>query len=154
MAFCCQCGKPAGDADAFCGACGTRQPGVAGGGKARKGDFFSNIDDRLASMLCYIPVVGWIPSIVVLASQKFREDRRVRFHAFQGLYLFVGWLIVDWGFDSFWGFGHFMRFSLEGMLKMAMMFVWVFMIFKTSQRVDFRLPLVGELAERSLSEQR
>ena len=34
--------------------------------------------------------------MVVLAADKFRNDRTVRFHAFQGLYLFVAWLIVEW----------------------------------------------------------
>ena len=35
------------------------------------------------------------PSIIVLAADKFRTNRAVRFHAFQGLYLFVAWLIVQ-----------------------------------------------------------
>ena len=46
-------------------------------------------------MLCYIPFAGWIACIVVLASPQFREDQAVRFNAFQGLYLFVAWLLVQ-----------------------------------------------------------
>ena len=34
-------------------------------------------------------------SVIVLASERFRRDRAVRFHGFQSLYLFVAWLIVD-----------------------------------------------------------
>ncbi|MGH9671725.1 MAG: DUF4870 domain-containing protein [Bryobacteraceae bacterium] len=134
----------------FCGVCGARQTPTA---SSKASSFWANIDDRKASMLCYIPVVGWIPSIVVLASDKFREDRTVRFHAFQGLYLFVAWLIVDWAFGSMFSFGP-RHFGFEGMMKVGLVCVWVFMILKTSQRVLYRLPLVGELAERSLSEQR
>ena len=65
------------------------------------------ISPRTASLLCYIPILGWIVSIVVLASARFRADSRVRFHAFQGLYLFVAWLIVDWvlGPCFTWRFG-------------------------------------------------
>ena len=40
-------------------------------------------------MLCYIPLFGVIPAIVFLASQKFRGNVKVRFDAFQSLYLFV-----------------------------------------------------------------
>ena len=50
---------------------------------------------RTAAILCYIPVVGWIAAVVVLATDQFRRNRTLRFHAFQGLYLFVAWLIVS-----------------------------------------------------------
>jgi hypothetical protein len=66
------------------------------------------VSPRTASLLCYIPILGWIVAIVVLASARFRDNARVRFHAFQGLYLFVAWLIVDWVLSpmfsiAFWG---------------------------------------------------
>jgi len=67
----------------------------------RTQDPLSGISPRTASILCYIPVVGWIASIIVLAADRFRNDHRVRFHAFQGLYLFVAWLIV--GIPIAWG---------------------------------------------------
>lgn len=106
-------------------------------------------------MLCYIPVVGWIPAIVVLASQKFRGDRIVRFHAFQGLYIFVAWLIVDWGLIPSIGFpAGFGWIKLKSLLKGLLLALWIFMIIKTSQREDFRLPIFGDLAERSIAEQR
>ncbi len=150
MPYCSQCGKTVSDTDAFCAACGGRQ-GEAALPKAATG-----IDARTASMLCYIPVIGWVPAIVVLASERFRQDRQVRFHAFQGLYLFVAWLIVEWGLGPFFSFGHtsVRGWSLEGILKAVLYVAWVFMILKTAQRIDYRLPVLGELAERSLSEQR
>lgn len=109
-------------------------------------------------MLCYIPVVGWIPCVVVLASHRYRQNRLARFHAFQGLYLFVAWLIVDMVLSPL--FGHmpvpifiFHRGSVD-ILKMAIFAVWIFMIVKTSQHQLFKLPILGELAERSVAEQR
>src|SRR5271168_4777167 len=91
MAYCCQCGLKVGDADAYCASCGTRQPA-----STPAMDYLHGISPRTASLLCYIPILGWIVSIVVLASARFRNDTRVRFNAFQGLYLFVAWLIADW----------------------------------------------------------
>src|SRR5690349_10423788 len=101
MPFCSKCGNQVGDADRFCGRCGARQPAAGAPpatASAVKGgaDPLGSINPRTASILCYVPGIGWIAAIVVLASEKFRRDPTVRFHAFQGLYLFVAWLIDDW----------------------------------------------------------
>lgn len=155
MPYCCQCGTPAGDADVFCGKCGARQPVTAAIG--------DGITPRTASILCYIPVVGWIPAIIVLASRRFRQDTAVRFHAFQGIYLFVAWLVVDWVISPNGGFHFFMRpgmvwpnpsFFFGGALKVIIFGCWIFMLLKASEGVRYRLPLLGELAERSVAEQK
>src|SRR5882724_2798616 len=95
MPYCCQCGTQVGATDQFCGKCGTRQPGATAP-PPRQTDFMSGVSNRHAALLCYIPMVGWIAAIVVLASERFRRETQIRFHAFQGLYLFVAWLIVEW----------------------------------------------------------
>ncbi|HUS06867.1 MAG TPA: hypothetical protein VMZ52_11245 [Bryobacteraceae bacterium] len=116
------------------------------------------MSSRTASLLCYIPMVGWVFAIIALASLRFRTDRTVRFHAFQGIYLFVVWLIVDWVVSPVLNFvpGHvFYPHRLAGsVLHLAVFFAWIWMIVKTSQEQTYHLPIVGELAERSLYEQR
>lgn len=109
-------------------------------------------------MLCYIPVFGWVASVVVLAAPKFQKNRDVRFHAFQGLYLFVIWLMVDWVISPLVGFMpgpgfHEMR-MVRSLLKLSVFVAWVWMIIKTSHREMYHLPIIGELAERSVAEQR
>src|ERR1041384_4210826 len=94
MPFCSQCGNQVGPSDAYCGRCGKQQPAAFGGPRPAARSLES-LNPKTASILCYIPWVGWIAAIVVLASDRFRHDRAVRFHAFQGLYLFVAWLIAD-----------------------------------------------------------
>ena len=149
-----------GDADRYCGKCGAAQPkagpapGPSGFGSPQ---FLSNVSNRTASLLCYLPWVGWIAAIVVLASARFRREHEVRFNAFQGLYLFVVWLIVDWVVSPiFWWIptgpfgGHRI---LPDLFHLALIVLWVFMIIKISQGENYRLPIVGELAERSVSEQ-
>ena len=87
----------------------------------------------------------------MLSSDRYQNDRQVRFHAFQGLYLFVAWLLADWVIGPiFRG----MDMHIEGLLKAAVFFTWIFMIVKTSQNQHYRLPVFGELAERSANEQR
>ncbi len=158
MPYCVQCGNSVRAVDQFCGKCGARQPG-AGASAGHANDFVSGISNRNAELLCYIPLVGWIAAIVVLASERFRNQARVRFHAFQGLYLFVAWLMVEWViapalYLSDYSLSYpFHRVAIRG-LQALVLAAWVVMIVKVSHDEDYHLPIVGELAERSVSEQR
>jgi len=155
MPFCCQCGGRTSDEDLYCAACGTRQaspPRAAGG-----------ISPRAASILCYIPVLGWIPAIIVLASQQFRQDTTVRFHAFQGIYLFVAYLLAHWVLGPMAGLGFLSEthrawmaphLIVGSLLKLLIFLTGIFMLVKTSQGQLYKLPLLGELADRSVAEQK
>ena len=149
MPFCSQCGNQVDTGDVYCAKCGFRQP-VA---PPRPADPFASITPRTASILCYVPGLGWIGSIIVLASHRYRQDRTVRFHAFQGLYLFVAWLIVQWVFSSPgsspWA-PH--NVPVVEIMKLALLVLSIFMMVKASEEKPYSLPILGELAERSLTE--
>ncbi len=147
MPYCTKCGSEVQDADVYCSKCGQRQG--APGPQAR--DPFARVSRRKAAILCYIPFVGWLAAIVVLASSRFRQDRTVRFHAFQGLYLFVGWLLIEWAF-KWMLFGPARHIPVVPLLQFGIIAIWVFMMIKTSHDEVYSLPVVGELAERSLAE--
>jgi len=132
--------------DAFCARCGARQPVVP----KTPTDPFSSITPRTASILCYIPGLGWIVSIIVLASERFRTNRTVRFHAFQGLYLFVAWLIEDWVLKPV--FSEIPHLHINGIIEAVLLGVSIFMIVKASHEEAYSLPIIGELAEKSVSE--
>ena len=125
-------------------------------------DFLGGVSDKNASLLCYIPWLGWIAAIIVLASARYKRDtadaREVRFNAFQGLYLFVAWLIVDWVVTPALRFGMIGMgdafHPLEGLLRVAVLAAWIVMLVKVSHSEHYRLPIVGEMAERSVEEQR
>jgi uncharacterized membrane protein len=138
-------------ADQFCPKCGARQETAPQAPPSRTSPRSAGLDPHTASILCYIPFVGWIAALVVLASHRFRENRTLRFHAFQGLYLFVAWLIVDWVFGPM---SWFMRgvFPMVGLMRAAIIATWIFMMVKAGRDEVFSLPIIGELAERSLSE--
>jgi uncharacterized membrane protein len=156
--FCTHCGNQVQPADTFCASCGSAQdtpspPPKSTGGSASSRDPFDGLDPRRAAVFCYIPLVGWIASIVVLAAERFRDARETRFHAFQGLYLFVAWLFVDWVFSPFTQWAQPMK-AVSSILKVGVFGAWIFMLVKTSQGENYRLPLLGELADRSVSEQK
>src|SRR5580693_10092231 len=147
MPFCSQCGNQVNAADVFCAKCGARQPNAP---PPRPTDPFGSITPRTASILCYIPGLGWICSIIVLASERFRADRVVRFHAFQGLYLFVGYLIDDWVLKPM--FVAIPHVHIHGIIQVILFGMSIFMIIKASRGEAFALPIIGELAEKSVSE--
>jgi uncharacterized membrane protein len=146
MPFCSQCGNAVGGRDAYCGRCGARQPV-----QAPHTDFLSQVTPRTASICCYIPGLGWIASILVLASQRFRKDHTVRFHAFQGLYLFVAWLLNDWVLRPVSLLTP--HVPLHQLVEVALLIMAVFMMVKAAHDEAYSLPLFGELAQRSISEE-
>ncbi len=149
MPFCSQCGQQVGASDAYCPRCGGRQPGPAGGRPAAP-DPLSQFSPRTAAILCYVPGLGWVASIVVLASERFRHDRDVRFHAFQGLYLFVAWLLDGWVLRPM--FSMIPRMPLNSLVELALLGMSVFMMVKAAHNETYSLPIFGELAHRSVAE--
>jgi uncharacterized membrane protein len=113
-------------------------------------DPLAGIQPRTASILCYIPGIGWIASIIVLASDKFRRDRTVRFHAFQGLYLFVAWLMEDWVLRPMFRMAP--DLHVHGIVQALLLGMSIFMLVKAAHEEAYPLPLFGELAQRSVAE--
>lgn len=155
MPFCTQCGHQVAAADVFCAQCGRRQTLSSGPAQTPPGpapDPLAGISPRTASILCYIPTVGWIGAVVVLAARRFRNDKIVRFHAFQGLYLFAVWLLAVWvvrPLTEWSDHGVQIHRVLEGLI----MAVSVLMMVKAAQDEPYVLPIIGELAQKSAAEQ-
>lgn len=152
MPFCTNCGTSVNPSAAFCHNCGTAQPRET----APAADFLDNLSDRTASVLCYVPVFGVIPAVVFLASRKYRANSRVRFDAFQSLYLFVTWLIVSSAAPTllfsglpYSGIEH----IFLGLIKLALFLCWIYLLIKAAQEESVRLPILGDLAARSTTEQ-
>jgi uncharacterized membrane protein len=154
MAYCTQCGKEVRSADIYCGCCGMRQPASSASIKIPPPppDFLQNITPRTASLLCYIPFVGWVASLVILSTNRFKHDYGVRFHAFQGLFLYIAWLMLEWVLDPVFVHLHGTRwFPSAG--KLVVVIAWIMGMVRTSQDQPFRIPVVGDIAEKAATEQ-
>jgi uncharacterized membrane protein len=137
---------------AFCHNCGAAQPQAG----PQFTELLEGLSDRTASILCYIPVFGVIPAILFLAAHKYRKNTRVRFNAFQALYLFVAWLIISSAaptllFTGLPGFG--LEHLIIDILKVAVFVCWIYLLIKAANHEEVRLPLIGDLAARSTTEQ-
>lgn len=115
--------------------------------------FASGLSDRTVSILCYLPMFGVIPSILVLLSNRYRANLRIRFDAFQSLYLFLAHLVVSalgptMSFAGWGGLGPFRE-----ILKLALVAAWIYLLVNASKGRQVRLPVIGDLAVRSTYEQ-
>jgi len=171
MPFCTQCGNQVGERDVFCANCGKQQ--AAGSGAwagpratppgagpftvspigAPGADPLAGLSPRTAATLCYIPTVGWIAAVVVLAARKFKGDKIVRFHAFQGLYLFAVWLVNQWVVRPMMSALPGRPLRVDHLLDAILLAVSIFMIIKASHNEPYVLPIIGELAQKSALEQ-
>jgi uncharacterized membrane protein len=150
MPFCSQCGYQVRDHDTFCAKCGTRQPVPAA--HPYSNDFLKGISPRVASILCYIPTLGWIAAVIVLATQRFRNEKTVRFHAFQSLYLFAAWLVVKWAVEPMCTDLGDMFLHPDRILEWVIVGLWIFMMVKAAHEEAYSLPVIGELAQKSAAE--
>jgi uncharacterized membrane protein len=159
MPFCHQCGTQVGQADLYCGRCGSPQPMAAGmpppppraaaSPPPPVADPLRSVDGRTASILCYVPGIGWIMAIIVLAADRFRRDRMVRFHGFQGLYLFVAWMVEQQVVRPMLYEG---MHPIHDLLRLVLLGASILMMVKAAHREEYSLPLLGDLAHKSMSE--
>jgi uncharacterized membrane protein len=154
MPFCTNCGTEVPPNGLFCGHCGRPQPqtGAYRPTVSAAGPF-DNVSPRTASILCYVPVFGVIPAIIILASHRFRQNAIVRFNAFQSVYLFVAWLIVSTAIPIFQVMGGGLEHLMLSLLKVVFFVCWIILLVKASQEQQLHLPIIGDLAARSTSEQ-
>ncbi len=149
MPYCTTCGKEISDVAVFCPQCGTRQLKSASTPCQRLG---AGMTDRNVAILCYLPVFGVIPSILVLLSERYRGNLRLRFDAFQSLYLFLARLVLD-ALGPTMLFGGGVGHGLSEALKMVLVVAWIYLLVKAAKGQQVRLPIIGDLAARSTYEQ-
>ena len=163
MAFCTQCGNQVGGDDRFCAKCGGLQgERLADTPPAPTPPPLSlpplgptRLKPNVAALLCYIPSVGWVASVIFLTAEAYKRNAYVRFHALQGLFLFVVYLFARAVLSPGFFFNPFHRspfsdFGLHSFLQLGVIVAQIVGIVKTSQGAEYRLPVLSELADKSM----
>jgi len=141
VAFCPKCGTQIADG-ATCPRCaGATAPGA--GATASAG----GLTDNVAGMLAYFT---FIPAIVFLVLEPYNRSRFIRFHAFQCLFLTValvalGIVLAIIGMIPIIGL---ITLPLHFILWLACIALWVVLILKAYQGQMFKLPVIGDMAEK------
>ena len=111
----------------------------------------SGLNANLAAALAYITI---IPAIVFLVLEPYNRMPLVRFHAFQSIYLSIAAFILQCGILM----SMFLLHIIPGMgllltlirsiVGLGVFAAWVICILKAYQGEWFKLPIIGDLAER------
>ena len=110
--------------------------------KKKRDSSTTNLSANVAGLLCY--VAGWISGIVFLVIEQ--KNRFVRFHAAQSIIVFGALNIIHSLLNPIPVAGRF--FSI--VIGIFAFVLWIVMMVKAYHGELFKLPLVGELAERFL----
>jgi uncharacterized membrane protein len=155
MAFCPNCGSQA--TGTFCPNCGTSLGGAPppppntgtapnAGYAAPQAVSAAGLTDNVAGALCYL--FTFITGIIFLVLAPYNQNKFVRFHAFQSIFLFVAWIALSILLGLLAVVTHGLGVLLYPLLSLAGFVLWLYMMFSAYNGKRIKLPLVGDLAEK------
>jgi uncharacterized membrane protein len=114
----------------------------------------SGMSSNVAAFLCYVPVL--ITGIVMLVLEPYKNDKFVRFHAFQsiffGLFCMAFWMIWSFLVVGLLFTGGLAGFGIFGILfwliRLAFFGIWVLLVYKAYKNEQFKLPIIGDIAAK------
>ncbi len=114
----------------------------------------AGLEDNAASALCY--VLGFITGILFLVLEPYKNNRTIKFHAFQSIFLSVGVILIRIVLTIlFTAVGYSMGLGMIGLLglfsllvSLAFFALWLFMIISAYQGKQIVLPIIGPLAQQ------
>jgi uncharacterized membrane protein len=142
MAFCSSCGTQIADGTTVCPACSAK----AGGGAVAATNT-GGMTDNVAGMLAYVTI---IPAIIFLVTAPYNKSRFVRFHSFQSIFFAVAWIIFWIGttiLDVIPGL-IFIMLPIHLIVGLGGFILWIVMLIKANQGQMWKLPVIGDLAEK------
>ncbi|HWW23165.1 MAG TPA: hypothetical protein VNY78_04640 [Edaphobacter sp.] len=108
----------------------------------------SGISDNLAAALAYMTV---FPAIVFLIIKPYNRMPLVRFHSIQSIGLFIMFILLD----AVLRIGHdilhlnwILLDRLDMVAELILFIAWLITIFKALKGEWFKLPIIGDIAER------
>jgi uncharacterized membrane protein len=108
----------------------------------------SGLSYNAAAGIAYLTI---IPAIVLLIVEPFRKNAFVRFHAWQSIFFFVAWAVID----ILVGLVQhivpstvFLTLTALQLVALALFIVWLIVFIGAFGGKRIKLPLIGDLAER------
>jgi uncharacterized membrane protein len=146
MSYCQTCGAAFAGGATTCPAC-TAQPQAFP--QANTG-----LSANAVGALAYL--AGIITGILFLVIDPYKNDRFVRFHAFQSIFfniawtvLWIGWMIAGFVLGAITkGFFFFLQIPIDILLMVGGFALWAFLMFSAYQGKTTRLPVIGALAAK------
>jgi uncharacterized membrane protein len=151
MAFCANCGAQV--SGTFCQNCGTPVAGGAtptgpGAGYVPPSSPIAapGLTDNVASALCYL--FGLVTGIIFLLIAPYNQNKTIRFHAFQSIFMHVA-IFILWILYAMTSFlTHGLGFLLVPLFGLLVIVLWLYMMYTAYNNKKVKLPVVGDLAEK------
>ena len=123
-----------------------------------------NLDENIASALCYL--LTWLTGIIFFFMEK--TNKTVRFHAMQSILTFLpltilgyilGWIgapKVSYGGYGYYGTGYSYSAGIPALMWASWAIyaltaiLWLILVIKAYQGEKFKLPIVGDIAEKQI----
>ncbi len=109
--------------------------------------------DNMAGALAYL--LGFITGILFLVLAPYNQNRNVRFHAFQSIFLNIAWIvawiavtIISIVLHTIPVLGAIISILLNICIGFGFFILWLYMMFKTYNNQKVSLPVIGPLAEK------
>jgi uncharacterized membrane protein len=100
----------------------------------------TGLQENIASFLCYLGF--WVTGIIFVMIEQ--SNRTVRFHAFQSIIVFA---ILNVAYYVFW-FVPVFGWIINSLLGALAVILWVVLMFRAYQGQQWKLPFIGNLAEK------
>lgn len=106
----------------------------------------AGLTDNVASALCY--ALGLITGVLFLVLAPYNQNKTIRFHAFQSIFMHVAAIIiwVVWIFVSIVSGG--LLGLISPLIWLGFFVLWLVVIIKAYQGQKLVLPIIGPLAEK------
>jgi uncharacterized membrane protein len=146
MAFCNQCGAQIADGTTTCAACSSRSAAAPPAAVVPAAPA-SAMADNVAGMLAY---VTFIPAIIFLVTPPYNQSRFIRFHSFQSIFFCVAVFAIQIALSVFAvvPFLILIIAPLHMLVALGALIVWIILLLKANQGQMFKLPIIGDLAEK------
>ena len=172
MAFCSNCGAEV--QGRFCAKCGTPMSAAAAGPSPDAPGAYAppppppasaplpppaapvqaaGLEENMACALCYL--LGLLTGILFLVLAPYNQNRLIRFHAFQSIFLNIAWIavyialgIVSWVLFPIPFLGPMLMIVLHLAAGLGVFILWLMLMYKAYNRERWVLPVIGPQAEK------
>ena len=106
------------------------------------------LSDNAAGGLAYITL---IPAIVFLIIEPFKKSSYVRFHAWQSIFFFVAWAVINilvGVVQNIVPSAVFLTLTVLQLVGLAIFLVWIYVFVSAFGGKRLKLPIIGDLAEK------
>jgi uncharacterized membrane protein len=153
MAFCSKCGMTVGENAKFCGACGMPVSGPAIPSAPKEARSFAGLAPNVAGALAYVGFI--LTGIIFLVIEPYRNDRFIKFHAFQSI-LFTAVLIaagiilsnVSLMFLIAFGRLYPLFQMIDNLCFLAVFLFWLYLMHRAYNNETYMIPVIGAMASK------